>query len=34
MNPETWTHGSAEQRRDWFERGLDPADVARCDTFA
>ncbi|MGF1663383.1 MAG: neutral zinc metallopeptidase [Kineosporiaceae bacterium] len=34
VNPETWTHGSAEQRREWFERGLETGDLARCDTFA
>lgn len=34
VTPETWTHGSAEQRREWFERGLDSGDLATCDTFA
>ena len=32
--PESFTHGSSEQRVRWFKRGLDSGRVKDCDTFS
>jgi predicted metalloprotease len=32
--PEGFTHGSAEQRVQWFRRGIESGDLKQCDTFA
>lgn len=33
VQPESWTHGSGEQRQFWLKRGLQTGDPRRCDTF-
>lgn len=32
--PDTFTHGSSEQRVRWFKRGLEGGNLKQCDTFS
>jgi predicted metalloprotease len=32
--PESFTHGSAEQRMTWFRRGLEGGTIDGCNTFS
>ena len=34
VSPERFTHGTSAQRVEWFQRGMESGDPARCNTFA
>ena len=34
VTPESWTHGSSEQRQSWFVRGIEGSGPQSCDTFS
>jgi predicted metalloprotease len=34
VTPESWTHGSAEQRQSWLGRGIEGKSPNSCDTFS
>jgi len=34
VQPESFTHGSSEQRVEWFRRGFESGSIERCDTLA
>ena len=34
VQPETFTHGSSEQRMSWFNKGLNAGSISACNTFS
>jgi predicted metalloprotease len=34
VSPESFTHGSSEQRMHWFQQGFTTGDLDQCNTFA
>lgn len=33
INPDSFTHGSSDQRMEWFQRGLQSGDLKNCNSF-
>ena len=33
VHPDSFTHGTSEQRVRWFKRGYETGDLRQCDTF-
>ena len=33
VSPESFTHGTSQQRMTWFKRGMDTGDIRQCNTF-
>jgi predicted metalloprotease len=34
VQPESWTHGSSQQRKTWLRKGLETGNLEVCDTFS
>jgi predicted metalloprotease len=33
VRPDAFTHGSSQQRVEWFKRGFETGDIKACNTF-
>jgi len=34
VNPDSFTHGTSEQRMHWFQQGMQSGNIDQCNTFA
>jgi predicted metalloprotease len=34
VSPDSFTHGSSEQRAHWFQQGFQSGNIEACDTFS